>query len=103
MRAPFLTASITPVVLGTCIAWASTGVFIPEVFILTLLAGIFIHIGSNVANDYYDHKSGTDDINVDFVRPFTGGSRMIQKGWMSPREVFVEAIVFFARPLHSGL
>ncbi len=95
MRAPFLTASITPVVLGTCIAWASTGVFIPEVFILTLLAGIFIHVGSNVANDYYDHKSGTDDINVDFVRPFTGGSRMIQRGWMSPREVFVEAIVFF--------
>jgi len=95
MRAPFLTAAITPVILGTCIAWASTGVFILEVFILTLLAGIFIHIGSNVANDYYDHKSGTDDINVNFVRPFTGGSRMIQRGWMSPREVFVEAIVFF--------
>jgi 1,4-dihydroxy-2-naphthoate octaprenyltransferase len=62
---------------------------------MTLIAGVFIHIGSNIANDYYDHKSGTDDTNVDFVRPFTGGSRMIQRGWMSPQEVFAEAIIFF--------
>ncbi len=95
MRAPFLTAAIVPVILGTCVAWASTGIFLPDVFLLTLIAGVFIHIGSNIANDYYDHKSGTDDTNVDFVRPFTGGSRMIQRGWMSPREVFVEAVVFF--------
>jgi 1,4-dihydroxy-2-naphthoate octaprenyltransferase len=95
MRAPFLTAAIVPVILGTCVAWASTGIFLLDVFILTLFAGIFVHVGVNIANDYYDHKSGTDDINVDFVRPFTGGSRMIQRGWMSPREVFVESMVFF--------
>jgi 1,4-dihydroxy-2-naphthoate octaprenyltransferase len=96
MRAPFLTAAVVPVILGTCIAWASSGIFLIDIFLLTLIAGVFIHIGSNIANDYYDHKSGTDDINVDFVRPFTGGSRMIQRGWMSPREVFIEAMVFFA-------
>lgn len=95
MRAPFLTAAIVPVILGTCVAWASSGIFLLDVFLLTLIAGIFIHIGSNIANDYYDHQSGTDDINVDFVRPFTGGSRMIQRGWMAPREVFTEAIIFF--------
>jgi 1,4-dihydroxy-2-naphthoate octaprenyltransferase len=95
MRAPFLTAAIVPVILGTCIAWASTGTFLIDVFILTLIAGVFVHIGSNIANDYYDHLSGTDEMNVEYVRPFTGGSRMIQQGWMSPREVFVEAIIFF--------
>jgi len=95
MRAPFLTAAIVPVILGTCVAWVSSGIFLIDVFLLTLIAGIFIHIGSNVANDYYDHKSGTDDTNVDFVRPFTGGSRMIQRGWMTPSEVFIEAMVFF--------
>ncbi|MFW9836112.1 MAG: 1,4-dihydroxy-2-naphthoate octaprenyltransferase [Candidatus Thorarchaeota archaeon] len=95
MRAPFLTAAIVPVILGTCVAWASSGVFLLDVFLLTLIAGVFIHIGVNVANDYYDHKSGTDDINVDYVRPFTGGSRMIQRGWMTPREVFTESMVFF--------
>ncbi len=95
MRAPFLTGAIVPVILGTCVAWASSGVFLPDFFLLTLIAGIFVHIGSNIANDYYDHQSGTDDMNVEFVRPFTGGSRMIQRGWMSPREVFAEAIIFF--------
>lgn len=95
MRVPFLTAAIVPVILGTCVAWASTGIFLLDVFLMTLIAGVFIHIGSNIANDYYDHKSGTDDTNIDFVRPFTGGSRMIQRGWMSPREVFAEAVVFF--------
>ena len=95
MRAPFLTGAIVPVVLGTSVAWASTGTFLLDIFLLTLAAGIFIHIGSNVANDYFDHRSGTDDVNVEYVRPFTGGSRMIQKGLMTPREVFLESIVFF--------
>ena len=31
--------------------------------------------GANVLNDYFDHRSGNDAINTDFVRPFTGGSR----------------------------
>jgi len=96
MRAPFLTGAIVPVILGTCVAWASSSIFLLDIFLLTLIAGVFIHIGSNIANDYYDHLSGTDDANIDFVRPFTGGSRMIQRGWMSPREVFTEAMVFFA-------
>ena len=96
MRAPFLTGAIVPVILGTCVAWASTGTFLLDVFLLTLIAGMFVHIGSNISNDYFDHRSGTDDVNVEFVRPFTGGSRMIQRGWMSPREVFAEAILFFS-------
>ncbi len=96
MRAPFLTGAIVPVVIGTCVAWASTGTFLLDIFLLTLAAGVFIHIGSNVANDYFDHRSGTDDINVEYVRPFTGGSRMIQRGLMSPGEVFLESMVFFS-------
>jgi 1,4-dihydroxy-2-naphthoate octaprenyltransferase len=103
MRAPFLTGAIVPVILGTCVAWASSGVFLLDIFLLTLVAGVFIHIGSNIANDYFDHKSGTDDVNVEYVRPFTGGSRMIQRGWMSPNEVFAEALVFFALGSSIGL
>ncbi|TFG30428.1 1,4-dihydroxy-2-naphthoate octaprenyltransferase [Candidatus Thorarchaeota archaeon] len=96
MRAPFLTAAIIPIILGTAAAWTLDGVFNWLWFILALIAGMSIHIGSNVANDYHDHKSGTDDINVDFVRPFTGGSRMIQEGLMTSREVLAEAILFYA-------
>ncbi|MFQ6091508.1 MAG: 1,4-dihydroxy-2-naphthoate octaprenyltransferase [bacterium] len=103
IRAPFLTASIVPVLLGAVIAWVVTGSFHWGFFLLTLVAGICLHIGTNVANDYFDHVSGNDEINVDFVRPFTGGSRMIQKGLMRPKEVLIESILFFTIGCIIGL
>jgi 1,4-dihydroxy-2-naphthoate octaprenyltransferase len=96
LRAPFLTASVVPIVLGAAVAWSHTGRFEFFPFLLTLIAGVCLHTGTNVANDYFDHKSGNDEINVEFVRPFTGGSRLIQKGLLSPRTVLTEAIVLFA-------
>ena len=102
-RAPFLTASIIPILLGAVIAWVVAGTFHWGLFILTFVAGVCLHIGTNVANDYFDHKSTDDDINTEFVRPFTGGSRMIQKGIMTPGEVLTESIVFFAIGCIIGL
>jgi 1,4-dihydroxy-2-naphthoate octaprenyltransferase len=96
LRAPFFTASIVPVLLGAAVAWSNTGHFEFFPFLLTLIAGVCLHAGTNVANDYFDHKSGNDEINVEFIRPFTGGSRLIQKGLLSPRTVLTEAIVLFA-------
>jgi 1,4-dihydroxy-2-naphthoate octaprenyltransferase len=96
LRAPFFTATLVPVFMGTAIAWARTGIFYPGYFVLTLLGATFLHAGANVINDYFDHKRGCDEANKEFVRPFTGGSRMIQKGLLSPREVLTEALLFFA-------
>lgn len=95
MRLPFLTASILPVVVGTSLAWAVSGQFAPDLFLLTLVAGALLHLGANVSNDYFDHVSGADDINVDYVRPFSGGSRMIQAGLLSPRQVLLGSFVLF--------
>lgn len=102
-RVPFLTASIVPILLGAVIAWVVTETFDWGLFLLTLVAGVCLHVGTNVANDYFDHVSTDDEINTEFVRPFTGGSRMIQKGIMSPREVLTESIVFFAMGCIIGL
>lgn len=96
VRPPFLTAAAVPVLLGTAIAWALAGVFDGWFFALTMIAGLCLQAGTNVANDYFDHRSTCDDINTEYVRPFTGGSRMIQKGLLSPREVLIEALVLFA-------
>jgi 1,4-dihydroxy-2-naphthoate polyprenyltransferase len=93
LRSTFLTATFVSIILGTSIAWMRNGVFAVEFFVLTLVAGAFLHLGTNVANDYFDHKSGGDDINKEFVRPFSGGSRMIQKGLLTPREVLFEATI----------
>ncbi|MFX0077688.1 MAG: 1,4-dihydroxy-2-naphthoate octaprenyltransferase [Candidatus Hermodarchaeota archaeon] len=95
LRLPFTTASIVPIILGTAIAWGTTGFFLWDVFLLTFLGGICIHLGANVANDYWDYHQGSDNINIEYIRPFTGGSRMIQEGLLSPRAVLAGSIIIF--------
>ncbi|MBI2860878.1 MAG: 1,4-dihydroxy-2-naphthoate octaprenyltransferase [Chloroflexi bacterium] len=95
VRIPFLTASGVPVLLGGAIAWFTTGSFQWGLFLLTLIAGLLIHTGANVINDYFDHRSGNDEANREFVRPFSGGSRVIQLGLLSPVEVLAGALVAF--------
>ena len=96
VRAPFFTATIIPVVLGSVIAWSSFHTFNWGYFLLTMFGSILVHAGANVANDYWDHKSGNDEANTQFLRPYTGGSRMIQKGLLTPKEVLTEALLLLA-------
>lgn len=95
LRAPFFTASIIPVILGALIAFNTHGFFDWFYFLLTLVGMVFLHAGTNVANDYFDYKSGTDNINKEFIRPFSGGSRIIQSGLLSPKSVLTGALIFF--------
>ncbi len=101
VRAPFLTATLAPIILGGAIAWATRDSLAWGFFFLTLAAGAFLHMGANVINDYFDHLSGDDTINTDFIRPFSGGSRVIQMGLLTPLETLTLAIVLFA--LSSGI
>jgi 1,4-dihydroxy-2-naphthoate octaprenyltransferase len=94
-RAPFFTASIVPIVLGTLIAWARTGTFYPGYFILTLIGGVCLHAGVNMTNDYFDHTWGSDEINEDRATPFTGGSRLIQMGVVPAQTMLREGLAFF--------
>jgi len=93
LRAPFFTASIITIILGTVIAWNKTRIIHWGYFFLTLVGGVLLQAGTNVANDYFDHKSGNDQVNKEYIRPFTGGSRLIQKGLLSPREVIFESVI----------
>ncbi len=95
MRAAFLPATVIPVTLGTAIAWYHLGAVHAGYFLLALIAGLALHVGANVMNDYLDHKNGNDEANREFLRPFSGGSRMIQMGLLSPMEVLAEALFFF--------
>ena len=82
-RPGFLTASAVPVLIGLAVAGAQGG--INWVTAIATLAGAMIaHAGSNVLNDYFDAEAGCDEINDDRVFPFTGGSRVIQNGVLSP-------------------
>jgi 1,4-dihydroxy-2-naphthoate polyprenyltransferase len=102
LRAEFLPASVMSVFLGTALAHARTGAFDPLLFALALAGVVFIHLGTNVANDYFDHRSGNDAFNTEFVRPFTGGSRLIQEKLISPRAVLTLSVSLLAAALVAG-
>lgn len=102
MRAPFFQAVIIPTLLGTAIAWYNTGIFHQGHFLLALLGVIFMHAGTNLANEYFDHKSGADDINLEFTI-FNGGSRVIQEGLISSKRICKAFILFFGLGILIGL
>lgn len=87
---PFsLTASVTPVVVGSAVAYAA-GSFSVWLFAAVLLGSIAIQIATNLLDDYYDHVRGVDTPNA------IGPSGVIQRGWLSPRAVGAGALVLFA-------
>lgn len=85
-RLPFVIATILPVLLGVMIAF-NAGFFNPGLLALTLAGAVLIHMGLNVMNDYFDFKAGTDDINTT-PTPYSGGSRVLQYGLLSPTSLF---------------
>jgi 1,4-dihydroxy-2-naphthoate octaprenyltransferase len=103
LRAPFFTASIVPVLLGASVAWYHTHQFHWMLFWLALAGGVLLHAGTNVINDFFDHRNKDDEVNVDYVRPFTGGSRFIQKGLLTPKEVLWESIIAYIAAFCIGL
>jgi 1,4-dihydroxy-2-naphthoate octaprenyltransferase len=57
---PFsLTASVSPVLVGTGVA-AYEGAFHPAPFVLTLFSSLFLQIGANYFNEYFDYRYQLD-------------------------------------------
>jgi len=82
-RAPFLTAAIMPVLIGGAFAalMLPGGASFPTgLFLLTLLGVMMLHLASNVFNDYFDWKRGTDQANSTYFLKYSGGSRAIELG-----------------------
>lgn len=92
-RMPFLTASVIPVLVGTAIAWRE-GALNLMTFLLTFFGAALFHIGANVMNDYFDHRSGADEANLT-PTPFSGGSRLIQRGLFTAQQTFSLALVTY--------
>jgi 1,4-dihydroxy-2-naphthoate octaprenyltransferase len=103
LRAPFFTGSIVPITLGAAVSWYYSGLFNLWIFLLSLGVTICLHAGANVVNDYFDYKSGCDAINKEYVPMFSGGSRLLVDGILSPTGVYLYAVGFFALGALSSL
>ena len=103
LRIPFLTATIIPFVLGAVTAWASFGVFTLAYFALAFVGACFLHMGTNVINDYFDFLNGGDAINTEAISPLSGGSRVLLEGLVKPRSAYFAALLFYGISLVIGV
>jgi len=75
-----LTAAAAPVLLGTGLA-VGKDAFSPLPALAALLGALLIQIGTNLANDYYDHVRGGD------TEERVGPTRVTQAGLIPPETV----------------
>ena len=101
-RPKFLTASASPVFVGSALGFAVAGTFNWPLFLLALFAIMALHSGANIANDYFDHLSGNDWGNKN-VTPFSGGRQFIQQNILSPKATLAAAIFCFVVGVSLGL
>jgi 1,4-dihydroxy-2-naphthoate octaprenyltransferase len=94
---PFsLTASITPVIVGSALA-VYDGVFHIMVFFATLIAGLLLQIGANYFNEYFDYRYDLD------TSESLGSSTVIFRHEMSATQVLSAGLGSFIIAALCGL
>ena len=101
VRPAIFITTAAPIALGAVVA-LHDGAFDWGILILTLLGVVFAHAGVNLYNDYEDHKLGADEVQ-ESPTFFSGGSRVIQSGQVSPRAILIASITLFALCALIGL
>jgi 1,4-dihydroxy-2-naphthoate octaprenyltransferase len=102
-RPPFVTLTLVGCLLGIATAGADGVPLDASTAIATMLLGVTLNAAVNVYNDYCDHLNGTDAVNTARVFPFTGGSRFIQNGVLTPRATLLFARALFALTIVGGV
>jgi 1,4-dihydroxy-2-naphthoate octaprenyltransferase len=99
LRLPFLTASLSAVLVGAAYAPARD----PWILGLCFLGMAAIHAAANALNDHFDWASGTDPANTEYFTPFSGGSRAIELGLISSAGMLRTGLVALAVSAAAGL
>jgi len=87
---PFsFTASATPILLGTALAFYETGQVQVLMLIAALIGGMILHAGTNLVSDYFDYKKGVDREDT------FGGSRILVEKVMEPADVLRGGLIAF--------
>lgn len=88
-RPATLGAAVAPVVVGTACAFVAGG-FAAGPALAALLGAVFIQIGTNFANDVFDHEKGADGPGR------LGPVRAVSAGLLSARRMRVAMVLAFA-------
>jgi len=96
IRPKTLPVGAAPILVGCGFAWRYD-VFDPLPALAALFGALLIQIGTNLSNDYYDHKRGADNAQR------TGPARASASGWIQPNTVLGAAVAAFALSTVLGL
>lgn len=96
-RPKTLSVSLSPVLVGTAIAWNATGKVLWLPFFAAIFAAALIQIGTNLFNDVGDYLRGTD------TPERLGPKRVTAEGWLSVTRVKTGAWLVFALAFLCGI
>jgi 1,4-dihydroxy-2-naphthoate octaprenyltransferase len=116
-RGGFTSASLFPIfAVAAFLAGTGDNLFSPFSLVLCSLGIVFLHVASNLFNDYYDVKDGTDGANTEYFNAglnstmlegaqLSGGSRAIELGLITHKGTLSLArkMLFLTLLLTSGL
>ncbi|MGB3374732.1 MAG: 1,4-dihydroxy-2-naphthoate polyprenyltransferase [Microbacterium sp.] len=91
-----LPLAVAPVILGTGAAQVTDSEMHWVIALACLAVAVLLQVGVNFANDYSDGIRGTDAVRV-------GPARLTASGRVSPRQVLIAALIFFALAAIAGL
>ncbi len=94
-RPPTLAAAVVPVAVGAACAFALGGLRWGPT-LAALWGAIWIQIGTNFANDVFDHEKGAD------AGERLGPTRAVQAGWVSPARMRRAMWLAFALAAAAG-
>ena len=81
LRPPFFIVDLIPVGLGGALAARDLGYWPWGIFAVVMVGCFCLHTVANIANDLFDYLEGVDTDET------IGGTKVIQNGWISPRQI----------------
>jgi 1,4-dihydroxy-2-naphthoate octaprenyltransferase len=91
-----LSASLAPVIIASALAYRN-GVFQIVPALLCACVALFAQIASNLANDYFDFKKGTD------TEKRVGQPRAVASGWIKPETMLIATLIVLVITCICGL
>jgi 1,4-dihydroxy-2-naphthoate octaprenyltransferase len=95
IRPKTLFASISPILVGSAVAWREDGFHLLAALV-SLIVALLLQILSNLANDYFDFKRGADKDRV-------GPLRVMQAGLVTERQMQAAIGITIALAIAGGL